>query len=669
VIQKGSAAGFGGAGSDDVNEERLRRLYEADVIGIIISRNDGSVVDANNALLEMLGFTRADLESGALDWRRITPDEWLWLDERAIVLLDTVGVFPSYEKEYVRKDGTRIPILVGGARIEGTDEQICYILDLSERKRAERELAVSESRYRALAESLPHIVVQTDLDGNAVYANRQWHDYTGLDDSLTLESRRNVVHPDDLPGSDALRRQPLAYETEMRLRRADGVYRWHLVRVNPIEGSSHSPAGRIATVIDIEARKRFEESLQFLSTAGGVLSRTLGLQETVEGLLQLVVPQLGDWATINVREADGRIHTIAARHADPSRSDLARRLQGAYFHIEGASIGTPSVYETKRPYFIAPLTTEKVERSIKPEYRQIFLDMGLGSFVAMPIVINGEVVGTFGIGTGPGRAPFTEADLPTLDELAVRAGFALANAQAYEREHFAAQSFQKAALPAELPVVPGIRLDSFYQPATSDAIVGGDWYDAFRLPDGRLVVSIGDVSGHGLGAAVKMSAVRQIIRGIAQIHPDPLTMLEAADRAVRSEDQFGMVTAFTGVIDPGHGMSMSYASAGHLPAIIRRADGTIEELRTPGLPLGYRHLYASTGNRTVLEPGSSLVLFTDGLVEAGHDIRTGEAAVREAVRELDWSGCVAPAQEICRIVLRGAPTLDDVAVLTFCALT
>jgi PAS domain S-box-containing protein len=655
--------------SGSISEERLRRLVEADVIGVVIARNDGSIVEANDALLVMLGYTRAELEAGELDWRKLTPEEWLWLDERAIEQLESVGFVKTYEKEYFRKDGSRVPILLGGARIAGTDEQICYILDLSRQKRAERELAISEARYRMLAESLPHMVIQADDDGNVVYMNSQWRDYTGTEDAVLLDSRRQVVHPDDIERLDALRLAGGSYETEMRLRRFDGVYRWQLVRVNQIEGSGHSPAGRVATVIDIDARKRFEMTLRFLSEAGDVLSRTLGLQETLQGLLKLVVPQIGDWATISLRQEDGRIQTAAARHADPEKADLVRRLEGSYFYNEAAESGTPSVYRTKKPFFFAPLTPEMIAASVKPEYRDIFMDFGLGSFVSMPILVEGEVLGTFGIGTGLGRAPFTNDDLAMLNELAVRASFAVANAQAYEREHSVAQEFQRASLPMALPQPPGMKLDTYYQPASGFTIVGGDWYDAFPLPDGRLVVSIGDVSGNGLAAAVKMSAVRQIIRGIAQIDPNPMTMLEAADRAVRSESGIRMVTAFTGVIDPARGMEMTYASAGHLPALIRRPDGTVEELRTLGLPLGYRHLSAGATGSTVLEAGSSLVLFTDGLVEYAHDIRSGEAIVREAVAGLDWDNCVAPAQELCRMVLSGAPNRDDVAVLTLCMLS
>lgn len=99
--------------------------------------------------------------------------------------------------------------------------------------------------------------------------------------------------------------------------------------------------------------------------------------------------------------------------------------------------------------------------------------------------------------------------------------------QHYARDHEASLAFQNAALPQSLPTVPGLAFDAIYEAAGEDAFVGGDWYDAFRLPDGRVVISVGDVVGSGLGAAVTMGAVRQVIRGAAQVFPEPAAVLDA----------------------------------------------------------------------------------------------------------------------------------------------
>ena len=145
-------------------------------MGILVSANDGAILEANDAFLEMVGYTRADLAAGAIDWRTLTPPEWLPLDERAIEELRDNDVFSPYEKEYVRKDGTRVPISLGGARIAGTtDQQICYIVDLSEVKRSQAALRRSELRFKRLTDANVIGVISSRVsDGTIVEANDEF---------------------------------------------------------------------------------------------------------------------------------------------------------------------------------------------------------------------------------------------------------------------------------------------------------------------------------------------------------------------------------------------------------------------------------------------------------------------------------------------------------------
>ena len=233
-----------------------------------------------------------------------------------------------------------------------------------------------------------------------------------------------------------------------------------------------------------------------------------------------------------------------------------------------------------------------------------------------------------------------------------------------EREHRASSAFQEAALPSRLPSIPGIRFQAIYQAAKAEALVGGDWYDAFRLDDGRIVLSIGDVMGSGLSAAVTMGAVRQAMRGAAQILAEPIEILDAADRALRSEQPDGIVTAFVGILDPIT-LIMTYASAGHPPPLLRSAAGRITELEGTGLPLGLRTIqtHPAEGSRTtVLDASSLIVLYTDGLIEATRDIAEGEGRVREALSSNDVWNADNPAAEISSRVLE--EVVDDVAILS-----
>ncbi len=231
-----------------------------------------------------------------------------------------------------------------------------------------------------------------------------------------------------------------------------------------------------------------------------------------------------------------------------------------------------------------------------------------------------------------------------------------------DREHRASRAFQEAALPQDLPTIPGLALSAVYEPAGAEALVGGDWFDAFRLPDGRVVLSVGDVIGSGLPAAVTMAGVRQAIRGAAHVYPDPTTILDAADHALRSEQPDRIVTAFVGVLDPLT-LSMDFASAGHPSPLVRRPDGTIDELSAVQLPLGLRDNHAEhDGNATVvLGAGSLIIFYTDGLTEATRDPIEGERRLREALENPEIYESNDPAGAIRKKML--ATASDDVAIL------
>jgi serine phosphatase RsbU (regulator of sigma subunit)/anti-sigma regulatory factor (Ser/Thr protein kinase) len=233
----------------------------------------------------------------------------------------------------------------------------------------------------------------------------------------------------------------------------------------------------------------------------------------------------------------------------------------------------------------------------------------------------------------------------------------------YEHERHIAQRFQEAALPRALPQVQGLRFSADYSPAANEAYVGGDWYDAARLPDGRVILSIGDVCGFGLDAAVAMANVRQVVRGVAQIHPDPAVMLDAADRTLHDADQERIVTAFVGVFDPITSL-LTYASAGHPRPLLRRTDGSVTELSAFGLPLGLpMRTEPRKTESAILPEGSLLVLFTDGLTEATHDLLAGEQRLRAIIA----SGAIMDAPNIAQAIGKAVlpeHSNDDVAILT-----
>jgi PAS domain S-box-containing protein len=263
------------------SEGRLRRIAESDMVGVIFWGVGGEITYANDAFLEMVGHTREELEAGRVNWRAMTPPEWEAVDARAVEQIRTVGVARSFEKEYVRKDGTRVPVLLSAASFAGTEAQgVTLVVDLSERKAAERALGAearirkaaeqaiheSEARFRYLAETVPQLVWVTDREGHHEYYNPQWFAYTGVDPTDTgqdLWSR--VLHPEDGPRALVRWRHSLRtgepYQIEYRFRRHDGEYRWFLVRAVPVLDENGEATRWFGTCTDIHEQKEAQLEL------------------------------------------------------------------------------------------------------------------------------------------------------------------------------------------------------------------------------------------------------------------------------------------------------------------------------------------------------------------------------------------------------------------------
>jgi serine phosphatase RsbU (regulator of sigma subunit) len=217
-----------------------------------------------------------------------------------------------------------------------------------------------------------------------------------------------------------------------------------------------------------------------------------------------------------------------------------------------------------------------------------------------------------------------------------------------------------------LPHVRDLRFDVLYEPADAALLVGGDWYDAFDLRDGKVGISIGDVSGHGIDAAAQMSSIRNAIRMALVMESDLAKVLTDADFLFRNEVAEGtFCTALVAVVDPEAG-TMTCASAGH-PGPLIWTRGTINNpVKDIGLPLAFAQLSdASIEPVTVrLEPGCTVVFYTDGLIEWERRPIEGEAALLRALQDPAVRNAASPARAIRDACLHGAHA-DDLAIMVF----
>jgi PAS domain S-box-containing protein len=534
------------------------------------------------------------------------------------------------------------------------------------RERATRDLRASEQRFRTLTASMPHIVFEGDPIRGVTFLSEAFATYTGLAaDTGYGRGWLDLVHPDDAVTTATCWQTALdrheSFVSEFRLRRADGEYRWHVARalVQPEDGAA--PVRWTGTITDIHEIRRSAQERAFLSDASRILAQSLDLETTLQSLAHIMIPFFGDWCQIDLR-TDRGIRTVAIVHRDPAKHALAQPFVGRVHLNRDASRATPYAIRTGRSDVIENVRAVAREVVDNDEEFGVYEQLGLGSCASIPLVAEGRTLGAIAVVYGESTRRHSVEDLPVLEELGRRAGVAVLRASEFEREHRVAQSFQEASLPADLPTLQGATFDAVYVPANDEAQVGGDWYDAVRLTDGRVVVSIGDVAGNGLRAAVTMGNMRQIIRGIAQVHANPALMLDAADRALRLEHPDRFVTAFVGVFDPVTS-SFSYASAGHPPPMVRSPDGTVELLSDGGLPLGLRQGAKQSGDTVYLHPGAALVFYTDGLTEALRRPLDGEERVREILHDGAILKVPHPAHALRDAVFAGEPPKDDVAIL------
>lgn len=320
------------------------------------------------------------------------------------------------------------------------------------------------------------------------------------------------------------------------------------------------------------------------------------------------------------------------------------------------------VAEMAVPAFAAGFAVELEEfgvRSVAYTTGPAASDPGVTTF---PMVARDRTLGVLCIRTHEDTGPLDVFHREMFEELAVRIAVAIDSAQIYAREHHVADTLQRALLPEQLPCHESIRFDAAYIPATEEAIVGGDWYDAFTLPDGRIALSIGDVAGHGLRAAIVMGEVRQAFRAAALNPTSPSVVLERANTIVNMRQNPTMVTAIFGIIDPGTA-TITYAAAGHPAPLLALPCMMVERLPTGGIPLGIADSIDATDWSFTIPPGAYLAFYTDGLIENSKDVLEGEAMLVEAMRAEIADRMDAPAMSLMRRVFGERKNIDDAAAL------
>ncbi|WP_308201212.1 GAF domain-containing SpoIIE family protein phosphatase [Paractinoplanes maris] len=427
---------------------------------------------------------------------------------------------------------------------------------------------------------------------------------------------------------------------------------------------------RIAREIADEARRAAESAhgqLALLGEMTEALAATMDLDESLHRLGGMVAGRLADWCFITLADQSGAIRHVSAAHHDPARAEIADRLaelaRAAKLDVRSL---IRSVRGTGRPVRRDEADAVLLRDRLSTAHLAGLADqLGFGSYLIVPISspVTFRVLGAVLLVNGPGRPPFTDAEQSTAAEVGRRAGMAVDNTLVFGRQRHVAEVLQHSMLP-ELPDVDGVDLHGRYLPAQDGASVGGDWYDAFAQPDGSLMLAVGDVSGHDIEAAATMGQVRNLVRGDAYGRDDaPGPLLAQLDRALHGLHVPAAATAVLARLRrEGDDYLVAFANAGHPPPVLLRPDGEVDiwwEEPEPLLGLVPRDQRVTHHRR--IAPGSTLLLYTDGLVE--HPARLIDDGISR-VRSVLLGNAGLPADELCARLIDAVPRrADDIAFL------
>ena len=458
---------------------------------------------------------------------------------------------------------------------------------------------------------------------------------------------------------------------------ADGV-----VTVQPVRSADPELVAQVILRIPPPLEERFlDPAVMRHAMLDGALRRIggeLDMDQMAPELINIVVPHFCNAAGLLIRE--NLIGDEDMLEERPDGSQLVRRLAVAHDDDDGswdATFPTGEVlrYPPGTPYtqcmdtglpISETLVAETADRIAESWIRQPVSDLLAGtSLLLLPLIARGTMLGFFVCSRAPGYRRFDAYDTELGMEFATRAAIFMDNAQRYSRERATALTLQRSMLPTGLSAPSSVEVKHRYLPGSKLIEIGGDWYESIALPGGRVALVVGDVAGHGVRAAVTMGRLRTAIHTLAMLELPPAETLQQLNELMGElgarEPHFA--TCVYGIYDAVSG-TCELASAGHLPPLLVRPDGTTELLDiSPAPPLGVGS--GPIQSRTVeIDDGSLLVLYTDGLVERRtEDIDVGLAKLREIFGP---GSTDRPLEDLCKATLAGVyadQQRDDIALL------
>ena len=566
-------------------------------------------------------------------------------------------------------------------RRRGDDEILgvgCVVFEVTERRASERALREQTARYESLLLALSEVgeAMVVLEEGRLVYANPAFQAICGYstEELQALPSVFDLV--EDSERADAQRRAELRQEGivdpeyKLTLRHRDG----HAVPLE-VAGVPLEVGGRTQMIVvgrDVTERARAEaererllERAAFLAEASASFDEVLDEERTLDALARLSVRDLAETCVILLGSSVGSIRRVATVARDPEDERVLREIVKRYPFADRSSHPLLDVLSTGRSQLVAhpdgPVLPPQDEG-----HRELVEHFTVKSTVLVPLKARGRILGVMALGFG---TVVGAEYVSLLEDLGRRAALAIDNARLYEERASVARTLQRSLLPPVLPQVPGVELAARYVAAGEGNEVGGDFYDCFPTGAGDWAIVIGDVCGKGAEAAAVTALARYTVRASATLHSDsPEVVLQDLNDAICRESPASRFCTVLYISLSLHGDRVTgcVASGGHPLPLILRADGRVETAGLPGTLLGILPDPEIRPQRIELRTGDSLILYTDGVIEASPlDHRFGPEQFARCVADCHGRAPVAIARHIEDVVLgvQGGSVRDDVAVL------
>jgi PAS domain S-box-containing protein len=418
-------------------------------------------------------------------------------------------------------------------------------------------------------------------------------------------------------------------------------------------------AAAIGNARMLAAERQTAERLRFTARISELLFATPNPWPAMNGVAQAIASEIADACGVLRLQEEG-IRAEILVHRDPNINAMVGALRGQRIYRPQPEHEIADRLKKHETIVFTNEDPHALGERVWPYLANAAQALAPRTTVILPLHAGSETYGALVVYYA--HRAFDGADVPLLEEVAARASVAMEHAHTLERERRIATTLQQASLPSLIPKPAGIRFDTVYAPADEEGQVGGDWYDAIELDDGSVVVSVGDVTGRGIQAAVIMSKVRHAMGAVPRHETDPTKILDSAGWFLAKRYPEAIVTAFVAIVSPDRTL-LRFANAGHPLPILWR-DGELIELHARGLPLGLRNASSPESSQAIdLRDGDVLVLFTDGLIEGRRDWDLGERLLRQVLCSGVLTASVSPAKIIARACL--PPEVhDDVAILT-----